>query len=130
MEKYKKAKENKDPSETKEIGKGATISYDPFASPTKDQLFPHAEDKHGASPARSRKTLTFGGSSVQNDLISWSPIPTRKLESAPNLRSIPNDPFKEFISPSNPFEISSPDAITPSFNPFKMEKQPNNPFVV
>ncbi len=40
LENVKKAKENQSPKQ-----KGATIS-NPFESPTKDKLFPHAEDQY------------------------------------------------------------------------------------
>jgi len=128
MDGYKKEKEKKSKEEKGEKGekekKGKTVGQSqPFdSSPSKDKLFPHAEDKHAASPRAARRTLAFPESVTQpKDLISFSPIPARV--SSTKQREVVNDPFQDILA-KNPF--GSPP--TETYNPFR-EQDKVNPFV-
>jgi len=121
----------KEPEPTKN-NRNSTVTYEevsPAKTIEKDNLFPHAEDKHSASPRVLRKPIERN---APNDLISFSPMNARKIQSAPNLREF-MDPFHDLLAQpyENPF-TAAPDAITPTFDPFKEHRltTTNNPFAV
>jgi len=116
-EKTKRANEDiKEPEPSKHRG-----SYEKSQSLDPSRFFPHAEDT--APSPRARRTLQMPEkTTIQKDLISFSPIPTRKIKSAVNVK----DPFLDLLSPSN-------SSVAPTFNPFE-EPTPKatgtNPFVI